>query len=433
MYDLCIIGFGISGICCAKWAEKYKLKYIILEKEKDLGGCWFTKALESSTLQSPKNFYQFPDYKMPQDYPTFPNKNQILKYLKEYVRISNIKNINYNYNVLNLEYDNFWKIFVKKKNKQIKIKSRYIAICSGIYGEPNIIDLKNRNNFLGQIIHSKDLNTIKSEELKNKHITLIGNGASCMDILKYISDLSTNINVIYRKNKWYVLDSILGIYTYFYINRITVQMWNKLPHIFFIIFIGYVIKYLFLSPFEIPNKIFDHSNIIMCNKKIYNLVSLNFIKFVKDEPNYLYKNYLVLKTNKLIYSDIIILCTGYSTNISFLKSNINHNNYLHIINPQQNKCGFIGFTPSYNWVQVSYLQSRWFINYILGNIKLPEKKIMEYKINQVLNKKRKLNIPYNDLTYDCFKYCDNIQNELMIYTNKYTLSYWFQNPDYCMN
>ena len=59
MYDLCIIGFGVSGICCAKWAEKYNLKYIVLEKESYLGGVWFTKAMDSTSIQSPKNFINF--------------------------------------------------------------------------------------------------------------------------------------------------------------------------------------------------------------------------------------------------------------------------------------------------------------------------------------------------------------------------------------
>ena len=63
----------------------------------------------------------------------------------------------------------------------------------------------------------------------------------------------------------------------------------------------------------------------------------------------------------------------------------------------QKTCGYIGFTPSYNWVQVSYLQSEWFINYIIGNIKL-DNNILQESINIELEK-RKLNLNYNDLTF----------------------------------
>ena len=78
----------------------------------------------------------------------------------------------------------------------------------------------------------------------------------------------------------------------------------------------------------------------------------------------------------------------------------------------QKTCGYIGFTPSYNWVQVSYLQSEWFINYIIGNIKLPDNNILQESINIELEKKKKLNLNYNDLTYNCFEYCDNLNNQL---------------------
>ena len=32
MLDLCIIGFGISGIASARWAHKENLNFVVLEK-----------------------------------------------------------------------------------------------------------------------------------------------------------------------------------------------------------------------------------------------------------------------------------------------------------------------------------------------------------------------------------------------------------------
>jgi hypothetical protein len=242
--------------------------------------------------------------------------------------------------------------------------------------------------------------------------------------------LTKNINVIYRKEKWYVLESLFGIYTYFFINRFSLLISTKIPSIFFLLIISFIVKYLFLSPFEIPNSIFDHTNIVMSNKLIYNMVSKNIIKFIKDEPYSLYKNYLVLKSKKIIYSDLIIMCTGYETDLNFLKNENNQYNYLHILDINQTKCGYIGFTPSYNWIQVSYLQSEWFINYIIGNINLPDHNVLKKKINTEIEKKKKLNLNYNDLTYNCFEYCDRLNNELNKKNNKSKLSYWLLNPTY---
>ena len=39
-YDLIIIGFGLSGIACARYAKKNNLKYLVLEKNSSFGGVW---------------------------------------------------------------------------------------------------------------------------------------------------------------------------------------------------------------------------------------------------------------------------------------------------------------------------------------------------------------------------------------------------------
>ena len=68
-----------------------------------------------------------------------------------------------------------------------------------MFCSPKNIDLKSVNSFWGRIIHSNDFKKIEKKDLNNKHITIIGNGASCMDILKTIPNSTKNINVIYRK------------------------------------------------------------------------------------------------------------------------------------------------------------------------------------------------------------------------------------------
>ena len=63
MYDLCIIGFGISGISCSKIAKNKKLNYLVLEKNNNFGGCWNSRAFKWTRLQTHKKFYEFPDFK----------------------------------------------------------------------------------------------------------------------------------------------------------------------------------------------------------------------------------------------------------------------------------------------------------------------------------------------------------------------------------
>ena len=84
-----IIGFGISGISTARWAHKANLKFIVLEKNNHLGGCWYNKSYPNVLLQTDKHSYCFSD--MPHDKHTqkFPSRTEILQYLS----LLNIKNI----------------------------------------------------------------------------------------------------------------------------------------------------------------------------------------------------------------------------------------------------------------------------------------------------------------------------------------------------
>ena len=60
LYELIIVGFGISGIALAKEASKKKINFLVLEKNSNLGGVWF-KAHEYTSLQTHKKFYQYCD------------------------------------------------------------------------------------------------------------------------------------------------------------------------------------------------------------------------------------------------------------------------------------------------------------------------------------------------------------------------------------
>ena len=40
VYELVIIGFGVSGIAAAKVAKKNKLNFVVIETKETYGGCW---------------------------------------------------------------------------------------------------------------------------------------------------------------------------------------------------------------------------------------------------------------------------------------------------------------------------------------------------------------------------------------------------------
>ena len=82
-------------------------------------------------------------------------------------------------------------------------------------------------------------------------------------------------------------------------------------------------------------------------------------------------------------------------------------------------CGFIGFNPSYNWIEVSYYQSLWFINKIkhehsnYTSNDNSDNSDNSHVINLTNVKDKNLNKVFpNDLTYDSFNYISYLKRSI---------------------
>jgi lysine/ornithine N-monooxygenase len=394
-YKLIIIGFGISGISLAKEASKNNIKYKVLEKNKSFGGVWFNSH-NNTSLQSHRNFYEFSDEEcMSESYGDYPKKNNILEYLNRIINKYNIdSNIEYNYEVKNTHYCTKSKYWIIDN----KYKSKFIGVCSGINADP-IIELKQNElkSFTGIVKHTSELRDINVDDFNNKNIIIIGNGASACDILKIFDEkkIKSNLTCIYRSPKYYINKYILGFPVSALLCKPIITGFKYMPINLYRLLMVLANLILFCNYLEIPKEKMNSTNLVACNiisKKIKNgsLVYLND-RIVSSE-----KNHVVLAKNILLNIDIIILATGYRTQEKTDK-------YLQIFDKDIENCGFIGFSPSYNWPKISEKQSKIFINYILGGFKIELNDVNTYikkhSDNQSINK-----LKFNDLTYEMYNY-----------------------------
>ena len=129
MYSLCVIGFGISGIAVMRQAKKHNLNVICLEKNSNLGGCWWSKSYPEVQLQSNKKTYSFSDWTYHDFVKTFPDREDILNYLNQYCnKFKLFENVVFNSNVLEAHHNkkiNKWEITYKINEKIINIKSTF--------------------------------------------------------------------------------------------------------------------------------------------------------------------------------------------------------------------------------------------------------------------------------------------------------------------
>ena len=85
---------GVIALAISATAKELKAKHISydqIEKHSDVGGLWDidnqgSPLYESAHFISSKTLSAFPDFPMPQSYPDYPSRKQVLNYIKEYAK-----------------------------------------------------------------------------------------------------------------------------------------------------------------------------------------------------------------------------------------------------------------------------------------------------------------------------------------------------------
>ena len=400
-YKLVIIGSGVSGLAMAKAAIERNIPYIILERNKTFGGCW-SETFKNTRLQSHIKNYQFTDFPI-KTCNNYPFRDEILEYLQNYCNYFNINNINYNCEVINIKrVADKWKITCKNSGNDCVdvLITSYLAICTGYYNKYREID--GISNFWGKTINfrnqcNKSLNLC----LKSERILIVGNGASCTDLLKYWESNGLidklNFDICYKKDKYFINEKYANFVSFF-VNPYFLRLIKILPY--WIILISIFMFCGFNGHY--PKEKFKYDNVVG-SSIITRLEKLKRGKFdyINSEISHCIGDRVVFNNGKVKRYDTIINKAGFTRSIHLFDEDIDDidtklgYNYCCIDNYPN--CAFIGFAPSINWLPVSEAQSSWFSRIIVGEIGFPSN-----NDNESFREKHKKRDgrSFNDLTYE---------------------------------
>ena len=165
----------------------------------------------------------------------------------------------------------------------------------------------------------------KQDEQRLK-IALIGNGASCCDILNNLEKTYNNnfeAFVFYRTPKFYLEKYVLGAPCHLFLTKPLLNVFEEIP-LWLNNFLLALANVFFIKNYlELPNSKINSKNII-ASKIIQTLISNSQLTLHKEIPIEITQNSidkLIIKTNEAIYNDIdvCVFCTGYSSNEVFFK------------------------------------------------------------------------------------------------------------------
>ena len=182
MYDLIIIGMGISGISAAIYAKKRDLKVLMLENSAPGG-----------TLN------QIPQI---DNYPGFENITGPDFAMNLFNKVNNLQ-IEYH---LEKVTDVILEDIKTIKTTNNVYQSKYLLIATG--RKPNLLKIKNIEKYLGQGVSTCAL--CDGTFYKNKDIAVIGGGNSALSESIYLSNLAKTVYLIHRRSEFRGTSSLIN-------------------------------------------------------------------------------------------------------------------------------------------------------------------------------------------------------------------------------
>jgi cation diffusion facilitator CzcD-associated flavoprotein CzcO len=345
---VCIIGAGPSGLAAAKAFKKHNISFFIVEKHANAGGIWDIEnpgspMYEAAHFISSKTLSGFPGHPMPEHYPDYPGREQILAYIQSFaIKEGLVEHIHFNTKVtkVNKLADDEWEI---QSDKKTYLASAVVCACGPLW-TPNIPQFE--GVFSGQIRHSNTFK--KSEEFRDKRVLIVGGGNSGVDIACEAAIYAKEAHLSMRRGYRFIPKHIFGVPSdVFSHGGPKLPMWIQQPVFSFLLklVVGDQTKYGLPKP---DHKLLESHPLM--NTQVIHHVTHGNLKVHKDIKNVEDKT-VRFADNTEIEVDEIILATGFNFDIPFARQYFDWKNerpvtYLNVFNPKQDGIFVTGFVET---------------------------------------------------------------------------------------
>ncbi|KAI1376301.1 putative flavin-binding monooxygenase [Hypoxylon crocopeplum] len=237
IFDVLIVGAGISGINCAYrlQAELPHVKFALLEGRDRIGGTWDLYKYPGVRTDSDIHSMGFTWHRWSFDHPIATGA-QIMEYLADavskhrlaqYIRLRHkVLSVNWstadqNWNLVVMDHDDLFKRF----------RARWIILGTGYYDHdtPLQTDIPGLDGFKGKVINPQFW---PSEfDYNNKRITIIGSGATAVSLLPALPERAAQVTMLQR-SPTYITTSPNTAWLHRYLPRPVVDTYRRIHYLF---------------------------------------------------------------------------------------------------------------------------------------------------------------------------------------------------------
>uniref|UniRef100_A0A0E0C685 Flavin-containing monooxygenase n=1 Tax=Oryza meridionalis TaxID=40149 RepID=A0A0E0C685_9ORYZ len=174
-----IVGAGPSGLAAAACLAARGVPATVLERSDSLASTWRHRMYDRLALHLPKRFCELPLLPFPEEYPTYPSKDQFVAYMEAYAAAAGVAP-RFGATVEEAAFDaavGAWR--VRLDGGEV-LMARWLVVATGENAEPRVPDFPGMQKFAGCAMHTSEYKS--GEQFAGKKVLVVGCGNSGMEV-----------------------------------------------------------------------------------------------------------------------------------------------------------------------------------------------------------------------------------------------------------
>ncbi|KAG8056043.1 hypothetical protein GUJ93_ZPchr0001g29643 [Zizania palustris] len=206
-----VVGAGPSGLAAAACLAERGVPATVLERSDSLASTWRHRMYDRLTLHLPRRFCELPLLPFPEEYPTYPSKDQFVAYMEAYAAEAGVAP-RFGASVEDAAFDaavGAWRVRLAGGDVLV---ARWLVVATGENAEPWVPFFPGMQKFAGRVMHTSDYKS--GEQFAGKKVLVVGCGNSGMEVSLDLCRHGAKPSMVARNTVHVLPREILGLSTF---------------------------------------------------------------------------------------------------------------------------------------------------------------------------------------------------------------------------
>jgi 4-hydroxyacetophenone monooxygenase len=199
-----IIGAGLSGLDAAVHLKRAGIPFVVLEKNGEVGGCWWENRYPGARVDSPSRSYtHLFGITFPYPY-NFCPRDENMKYMRWVADEFGLREeIAFNTEVGSViwnDAEQVWDVAAEAPEGRRTWKFNAVISCVGFLSRPNLPVIEGMESFAGPSWHTA--RWPEGADLAGKRVAVIGSGASSYQMTPELAKVAQHVHLFQRTPSW---------------------------------------------------------------------------------------------------------------------------------------------------------------------------------------------------------------------------------------